>query len=99
MKVRLSPLAASEVQIRAEADADLDDPDVAVVLSCWDGTGLTVPPEKVGQVRTGLTTLSNACDEEWRRLRHSNPSESKANHHASLGLSGACWRMRGDTCS
>ena len=95
IRVRLAAWAASEVEIRAEAGADLGDPDVAVVLACWNGTGLTVPADKVDQVRRGLTTLSNACDEEERRLKHSNPFEARVNRHACVGLSNAAWNLRG----
>lgn len=91
--VRLSDYAASEVQIRAECGADLDDEDVAAVLACWNGRSLTVPRSSLDTARRGLTTLSNACDEDAQRLKRTDPEEAHANRSASLGFTGATMRL------
>lgn len=96
VRVVLSGFAASEVEVRAEAGADLDDENVATVLRAWDGEALVFSVLDLSAIVDGLCVLSNACEEEARLVRTGplDGEERRALTHASRGLSTATRRVR-----
>lgn len=90
-RIPLRGMAASEVEIRSEAGADLDDTDVKLVLDRWTGSSLVFPSSEAAAIASGLCVLSNACEEEARLVRTSpqDREERRALVHASRGLATA----------
>lgn len=81
--------AASELDIRVEAQDDCDDADTRAVLSCWDGKRFTVQDgADVHALLRGLADIANGCGalaDEHRRNRH--PEGARAERAAEQGLS------------
>jgi hypothetical protein len=86
--------AESEIESRAEVEADLEDPRVAWVLANTQHGRLRVPRDRWWPTIEALVELSNVCG-DWAdhdRSRH-HPEGERAHRGASLGFSGAHTRL------